>query len=72
MVKILQKAKCKFCGKLFQKKMIRHEFCCRSCYRRSNNKKDARHPSFLCNNCGTKTELDFFPKQNLEKLKKFI
>lgn len=67
-----KKSKCKTCGAKFEKKSIRHAYCCRTCFRKSLRKGMTTHPLFSCPECGKQSMLDFFPKKNLTKWKNFI
>lgn len=60
-----QSAICEECKIEFPMEVAHQRFCCRRCFRRSNYKKTSKldpnkiYPSFICSNCGKKTELDF-------------
>ena len=60
---------CPQCKKEFEKKTARHTYCCRACFKICYNRKQRleRSPTFVCPQCGNKTQLDFSPIRNASK-----
>ena len=61
---------CPMCGTRFKKRAHNQVFCKRKCYKKywnNGSKVEETMPKFACSNCGTITELDFFPKQSIMK-----
>lgn len=65
------------CGKIFKPYKKNHLFCSKKCYRKwywIKIEKPLQHnfPSFICEFCNNKIQLDFFPIKDKKKWSEFI
>lgn len=65
--------RCLHCRKMFTPKTARQYFHVRKCYMLNYRKKqkENKYPIWICPKCRKKTQLDFHPKMNIEKWRKF-
>ena len=68
------KIKCLMCPNGFIPRTYRHKYCCRRCFKKHEKResKRSRFPFYVCQVCGFKIQLGFFPIQNTERLKNTV
>ena len=61
--------RCLKCDALFAPRTYKHLFCCRKCYITTyrSKMKEEKYPSYVCQLCGTRIQLNFYPKINFKK-----
>ena len=63
LVKLIRRCDNPFCGQLFIPESGKQKFCHRDCFQSvwNSNQKVSKYPSVVCEWCGEKTALDFWP-----------
>jgi len=60
--------RCTQCGTPFKQRHLKHKFCSRQCYSRYyRTQHKTQFPTYICPNCGKKTQLDFYPNTSKYK-----
>lgn len=68
-----EKRICPICKNTFSPKTCKHIFCSRACYLKYfYGEHPTKFPIYICQYCGTKSQLDFSPITNLRKWSSFI